>query len=181
MRTKNKYGAKQVTINGITFDSLIEGKFYTILVEKKHLGLILDFELQPKFTLLPAFENHGKKHKAITYTADFKIVHLNGEIEIIDIKGFEPRDFPLRKKMFNYNNPDLHLTILADCPIKWGEFAVESGFIELDLLKRLRASEKRKKSKEAKTNGQAETKEETQQTTTREKTPRTRRDLDKRV
>jgi hypothetical protein len=141
MRTrnrKNKYGAKKAEIDGIKFDSKAESQYYLLLLEKKERGEIIDFELQPKFELLPAFESRGKKFQAITYTADFKIIHLDGSIEIVDIKGFEPRDFPIRKKLFCYKYPDLVLTVLAECPRKYAEHADDGKFIELDKLKKLR-------------------------------------------
>ncbi|WP_349679338.1 DUF1064 domain-containing protein [Clostridium sp. UBA5119] len=33
-------------------------------------GEILNFELQPKYTLIPIFKKDGKTHRAITYTPD---------------------------------------------------------------------------------------------------------------
>ncbi|MEK4132010.1 DUF1064 domain-containing protein [Solibacillus sp. FSL W8-0474] len=149
-KKKNKYKAKKVEFGGLVFDSMAEFEYYKILVQKQDAGIIRDFELQPKFELLPAFESHGKKFEAITYTADFKIIHPNGKIEIIDIKGMEPRDFPLRKKMFNYNNPELILLVLAECPNIYAEHAIDPGFIEMDKLKSLRAAVKRKRTAEAK-------------------------------
>lgn len=176
---RNKYGAKKTIINGIEFDSIAESEYYLILLSKKQHGEIKDFGLQPKFELLPAFESQGKKHKPITYTADFRVEHLDGSLEIIDIKGFEPRDFPLRKKLFSYNNRNLVLTILADCPKKYMEHADDGPFIELDKLKKLRAAEKRKQSKEAANNDQA--KKETKQAAERAAKSRARRHLRKRI
>ena len=47
----NKYGAKKVLIDGITFDSKAEAKFYTQLKENG-----VDFELQPRFLLQDSFK-----------------------------------------------------------------------------------------------------------------------------
>jgi len=96
------------------------------------------FELQPKFkkccTLLysPCFEHPeltttfnqgicplcGKKMKherEIRYLADFKIVHGDGTIEIEDVKGwggYTTPEFKLKRKLFEFNYPELSLSLL---------------------------------------------------------------------
>lgn len=58
MHRKNKYGAKKCTIDGISFDSLAEGRRYTHYLKPLLLaGEIEDLQFHPKFTI----EINGKK------------------------------------------------------------------------------------------------------------------------
>ena len=68
-------------------DSKEEYRYYELLEEKKAQGLIINFELQPKYLLQPSFKYNGKTSRAIHYIADFLIYHLDGTEEVIDIKG----------------------------------------------------------------------------------------------
>ena len=45
----SKYGAKKVTIDGITFDSKAEGRYYEHLLKLKKTGVVEDFEMQKVF------------------------------------------------------------------------------------------------------------------------------------
>ncbi|MEN1936017.1 DUF1064 domain-containing protein [Paenibacillus sp. 102] len=96
----SKYGNKEVTIDGHTFDSKAEGEYYKLLKERHADGEIQGFELQPVFELQPTFKKDGKGFKKITYKADFMIYLPGGDIEVIDIKGFITQTFALKKKMF---------------------------------------------------------------------------------
>jgi hypothetical protein len=52
---------------------------------------------------------------AITYSADFKIVHGNGQVEIEDVKGsggYLAPTFEIRRKLFEYCYPDLTLILI---------------------------------------------------------------------
>lgn len=68
---RSKYGAKKIVIDGITFDSKDEGRYYLYLKELKAKDKILNFERQPKYELQPSFKKYGKTHRAITYAPDF--------------------------------------------------------------------------------------------------------------
>lgn len=123
----------KVTIDGFTFDSKLEGDYYKHLCILKFKNKIKDFELQPEFLLQdkfivvdgvtingsdPDFEkikkkNKAKTFKAIKYIADFKIIHLDGSIEIVDTKGIETADFKIKKKMFAYRYPQYKFSIIA--------------------------------------------------------------------
>ena len=93
----------------VEVDSNEEWYFYSWLIECKKLGIVLEYEYQPKeflltdkFKYVPAFGNPKKKEKHLladhVYTADFRIVFnkFYGEklseyfkipIEAIDAKG----------------------------------------------------------------------------------------------
>ena len=144
---RKKYNNTLTTVDGIEFHSEAEAKYYQVLKTLRGESRIFDFQLQPKFTLLEAGEtDYGEKYAAITYTADFAVLHNDGSEEVIDVKGFEPRDFPLRKKLFHAMYPHVKLSIIGELPIKYGG----PGFVPLADLKKLRAAEKRAKRQQVK-------------------------------
>ncbi|MBD5572367.1 DUF1064 domain-containing protein [Clostridium botulinum] len=135
---RSKYGAKKIVIDGITFDSKDEGKYYEYLKKLKSQEKILNFELQPKYELQPSFKKYGKTHRAITYAPDFLIYHLDGSEELIDVKGTETQQGNMRRKMFDYKYPDLKLTWVSRS-LKYSS----TGWIEYDELKKIRRENKK--------------------------------------
>ena len=135
----SKYKSKKVTIDNITFDSKMEGQYYLHLNELKSKGEIKDFTLQPEFILQPKFEKDGKKYLPIKYKADFKVIHNDNKVEIVDIKGFTTTDFKLKNKMFNYHF-EHPLSLLTYSKI-------DGGWIEVSDLKKARAQRKKDKNK----------------------------------
>ena len=109
---ETKYMAKKIIINEQKLDSRLEADYYLYLLQLKKEGTIVDFDLKPVFTLQPPFVKNGVKFSAIKYIADFSVSYPNGDIEIIDTKGIITADFALKKKIFEYNFPTLHLRIL---------------------------------------------------------------------
>lgn len=99
----------EIRNENVEVDSNEEWYFYSWLIECKKLGIVLEYEYQPKeflltekFKYVPAFGNPKKKEKHLladhVYTADFRIVFnkLYGEklseyfkipIEAIDTNG----------------------------------------------------------------------------------------------
>lgn len=134
----SKYGSKKITIDGITFDSKDEAKYYEYLKQLKAEGKILNYELQPKYELVPKFKKDGKTYRAVTYSPDFLIYHIDGSQELIDIKGFSTQQGELRKKLFDYKYPELKLTWLAR-NLKYGT----DGWIEYEILKKIRRENKK--------------------------------------
>lgn len=126
---RSKYGNRKVEIDGHVFDSKMEARYYQHLKLLKQAKQIKDFKLQPKFTLLEAFEKHGEKHRKIEYIADFEVHHLDETIEIIDVKGHETKDFLIKKKLFHYRYPH-KLSIVT--------YDRVHGWIELSELKKLK-------------------------------------------
>ena len=80
---KNKYHARKVTVNGITYDSKKEARRHAQLLEMERNGEIVDLQRQVKFVLIPAQREPdsigprggAKKGKLIerecAYVADF--------------------------------------------------------------------------------------------------------------
>jgi len=134
----SKYKNKKVNLDGHVFDSKAEANYYEGLKIRYARGEIQGFERQPVFNLQPAFKKRDKNFQAITYIADFLVYLPNGEVEVIDIKGFITQTFALKKKMFEYKYPHLRLIILSYVQ-KYG------GFIEISELEKLRKAAKRRK------------------------------------
>ena len=105
-----KYKNEKITIDGYRFDSKVEAKYYEKLKDMKTKELITNFELQPRFILQPKFIKKGIRYRAIELKADFTIYHLDGGIEVIDIKGMATPEAKLKRKMFN---------AVYDCDLTW--------------------------------------------------------------
>lgn len=97
---KSKYGNRKAVVDGFTFDSEKEARFYTTLKLRKKAGEIKDFKKQHKMSI----EVNGI-HIA-NYFLDFLVEHPDGTLEYIDIKAkkkdgkFLTTDtFQLKKKL----------------------------------------------------------------------------------
>ena len=99
----SKYGNKKVEVDGIIFDSKKESNIYLDLKAKKASGEIKDFSMQVPFELIPnqkelktVFDKKGRpvnKEKvvelAVKYVADFVVYDNDGEVTVVDAKGFK--------------------------------------------------------------------------------------------
>lgn len=81
-------------IDGIKFDSKLEGYMYSLLKMHK-----IPFELKPKFEIQPGFKYFTSKIRPITYTPDF---YLPDSDILIDTKGFKTEASNIRIKMLKY-------------------------------------------------------------------------------
>ncbi|WP_199425776.1 DUF1064 domain-containing protein [Thermaerobacillus caldiproteolyticus] len=131
---KSKYKSKKVEVDGIKFDSKLESQYYKLLQEKVQNGEIARFTLQPRYLLQDAFKKNGKQYRKVEYVADFEVIHLDGTIEVVDVKGYETKDFAIKRKWFE-RLYDHKLTVIT-FKKKYG------GWIELDKYKRLRRKKK---------------------------------------
>ena len=141
MIKKSKYQNDWIVIDSIKFQSKDEAKYYEALKIRKAKGEIENFELQPKFILVPSFEKNGKKYRAITYTLDFTVYHIDETIEYVDVKGMTTQQGELRIKLFNYVYRDLKLSIVARS-LKFGD---QYGFIDFYELKKIRKANRKEK------------------------------------
>ena len=94
------------------FDSILEAKRYKELKILERNGEIKNLELQPHFLLQENFKKNGKAYRKIEYIADFKYEE-NGQVIVEDVKGKETEVFKLKRKMFEYNYPNLSLKIIT--------------------------------------------------------------------
>lgn len=143
-KEKNKFNIEKDkskrTFNNITFASKLEMNYYkdVILpnVESKQISY---FELQKKYELQPSFQLNEKIIKAITYVADFYVEYSNGEIEVIDTKGFPDNTAKLKRKLFWYKYPNIKYS--------WISYSkMDGGWILYEELKKKR-EERRKQRK----------------------------------
>ena len=108
---KNKYNAKKVTFDGITFDSKKEGLHYLLLKDMERKGEISNLRLQVPYELLPAIYRDEIVHlktkdkierrlvqRAVNYVADF-VYEKDGREVVVDTKGLRLADYILKKKM----------------------------------------------------------------------------------
>lgn len=109
-RTTSKYQNKKVTYDDIQFDSIKEKNRYIQLKMLEKAGEIKDLELQKTFTLQPGFKKNGTTYRAITYKADFTYLDLRTNKNIVeDVKGMRTEVYKIKKKLFEYNYPDLEI------------------------------------------------------------------------
>lgn len=107
----SKYNSKKVEYKGITFDSKVECDYYQHL--ERNLGKEYDhIELQPRYELLPKFDNQRKTE----YIADFALWKDNKLIEVIDVKGMPTEVAKLKAKIFRYQNREIPLTWICKAP-----------------------------------------------------------------
>jgi hypothetical protein len=130
-----KYGSKKVEIDNIVFDSKIESKYYEQLKWLQANKQISFFRIQPRYLLQEAFKKDGQHHRKIEYIADFEVHHLDGSIEVVDVKGMITTDFAIKRKMFEFKYPH-KLSLVTYSKI-------DGGWITLEQLAKNR--KKRKK------------------------------------
>lgn len=109
---RSKYNNKKTIVDGIEFDSKKEADYYCTLKLLRQAGEIRDFGVQPRYELQPAFTKNGQTYRPITYIADFIIVNLDGTTDVVDVKGVETQVFKIKRKMFEYQYPELELKIV---------------------------------------------------------------------
>lgn len=79
-----KYGNHRITIDGITFDSKKEAKYYGLLLLREKAGEISEIELQPAFKYL----SDDETRTIFTYRADFSYREgAETEKRYIDVKS----------------------------------------------------------------------------------------------
>lgn len=144
-RDKSKFNVDKDTSkrthNGITFDSILEMKYYRdVLCPKVESGDVVDYELQKPYELQPKFIHDGKNVQPIKYVADFFIVYKDGHEEVIDTKGCPDSVALIKRKLFWYHYPDVDY--------KWVTYIKKfGGWINYDEYKRLKREEQRNKKK----------------------------------
>lgn len=134
--------SKKTVIDGIVFDSKTEAEYYEYLKTLEKNKKIYRLRCHPTFILQEAFEQDGKKYKAIKYIADF--AYWNDEEQtsvVVDVKGYAMEDAKLKRKLFAYKYSDWKLVWVA----KSNKYS-ETGWIDYDELQKL----KRKARKERK-------------------------------
>lgn len=127
------------TCNGITFDSVVEKRYYEeIILPAFNSKEITHYELQKTYELQPKFKHDGKTVRAINYVADFFVLYKDGTSEVIDIKGCPDSVSKIKRKMFWYKYPDIKYSW-----IYWSK--IDGGWCDYNFVKKQRAMRKREK------------------------------------
>lgn len=112
MVTRNKYGAKKITINGEKFDSKGEFQRWSFLLLMQQQGKISKLERQV------TFEFELNKVEICKYIADFVYFDQNGEKVVEDFKGVITDTFRIKRKMMKaFHGIDVCLSKAAGDPI----------------------------------------------------------------
>ena len=99
--SRNKYGAKRTSVDGIVFASIAETKRYLALKQLERAGHIYGLQLQPRFELAKSVKYAGASRAtpALRYVADFKYIdHLGNEI-VEDVKGRPTEGYRIKKHL----------------------------------------------------------------------------------
>ena len=126
------------TYEGITFDSILEMKYFRdVLCPKVESGDVVKYEVQKPYELQPKFIRNNKTVLPIKYIADFFIVYRDGHEEVIDTKGCPDSVAILKRKLFWYHYPTIDY--------KWITYVKKfGGWIEYEEYKKLKKEEKQK-------------------------------------
>ncbi|MBJ8440991.1 DUF1064 domain-containing protein [Acinetobacter junii] len=97
---RNKFNARKIELDGMTFDSKKEHKRYIELKAMQQRGEIFSLEHHTKFELAPKTKLEGEKRAkpALRYFADFTYYINNGEYIVEDVKSAATR------KLASYRN-----------------------------------------------------------------------------
>lgn len=99
----NKYRAKKVVVDGITFDSKAEARRWAELQLLERAGVISRLERQVSYKLYGMGQTH-----ICDYRADFQYVENRTRANIIeDVKGVRTRDYVIKRKLFQDNYPGI--------------------------------------------------------------------------
>lgn len=132
---------KKTVIDGITFDSKTEAEYYEYLKSLERNKKIYRLRCHPVFILQEAFEQDGKKYRAIKYIADFAYWDDEEQMNVVvDVKGFAMEDARLKRKLFAYKYPWDKLVWVA----KSDKYS-KTGWIDYDELQRLRRKARRER------------------------------------
>lgn len=104
------------------FDSGEEYQRWCFLKIMQQAGLITDLEYHPKkYVLQEAFiDESGEKHRAITYTADFRYFDCIAKAYIVeDYKGWVRPEFRRTKKLLLERHPDLIFFVNTEIKGVW--------------------------------------------------------------
>lgn len=101
-----KYRNVKTSFDGVTYDSKAEARHAKRL---KLLGKAINpsqrvvrVERQVKYELTAG----------ISYRADFRVTFADGHVEVHEVKGFETREWMIKKKLFGQYYPDVILKVV---------------------------------------------------------------------
>lgn len=103
----NKYHARKVTVDGITFDSAKEATRWAELKLLERAGEIYDLQRQVPFVIIPEQRDSNGKllEREVKYIADF-VYKAKGQLNrtVEDVKGMKTEVYRIKKKLMLYRN-----------------------------------------------------------------------------
>lgn len=95
----NKYHARRVKRDGMTFDSAAEYDRWRELLLMQRAGAITGLVRQVRFELIPSQRVDGKLvERGVSYIADFAY-HRDGELVVEDVKGVRTPEYIIKRKL----------------------------------------------------------------------------------
>jgi hypothetical protein len=94
IRAISKYRAVRTLVGDTWFASRAEARYYGDLLILQRIGHYTRVELQPRFDLVV----NGVK--VCSYVGDFSVVRPDGEVQIIDCKGFLTPAYRIKRRLF---------------------------------------------------------------------------------
>jgi len=134
-------GKADRTYKNITYDSLLELKFYKEVVEVGlDNGTIIDCQRQVKYELQPKFKHNDKNILAVNYVADYVLTYYDSSVIVFDVKGKADATALLKKKLYHYKYPDIDY--------RWiGYSKIDNGWQEYHIIEKARKERKKAKDK----------------------------------
>ena len=96
----NKYRAKKVSLDGLTFASKAEAKRYSELRLLERAKEISGLQLQIPFELMAYSEDDSMAPTVGHYVSDFVYRDTNNKLVVEDVKGFRTPLYKWKKKHF---------------------------------------------------------------------------------
>lgn len=94
-----KYNNTKKTVDGITFDSILEARRYIILKARLEAGTISDLRLQPHYTIMEGYKDlSGTYIRPVQYIADFSYIE-DGKRIVEDTKGVRTEAYAIKRKL----------------------------------------------------------------------------------
>jgi hypothetical protein len=101
-RRVNKFGARKVTVDGVTYDSAGEAALANEIALMIRAGELLYAQRQVS---VPLFGLHG--HEICVHRLDFVVTLPSGAVEVWEFKGFETPEWKLKRKLFESCYPSI--------------------------------------------------------------------------
>lgn len=95
---RQKYANRRVEIDGQTFDSKAEARYWGVLQIRLKAGEIRNLRRQVPFELAPAVVIGGRKRPPLRYVADF-VWEEDGKTIVADVKGAVPAAYRIKRHL----------------------------------------------------------------------------------
>lgn len=103
---RSKYGNRKTEYGGRVYDSAREAAYARELDLRKRAGEIRDWRPQPRIPLVV----NGVK--VCEYRADFLVTLVDGSEELHEVKGYETREWTLKRRLLEALHPERRLVVV---------------------------------------------------------------------